>query len=160
MSLPPSYSQNGGGKEVVSFFFLANASTFSHSGRIACTRSATDHSIPKTLFMNPVLYADIAEVKRTYFSAYQFPTCTDPQLDKLVKNHYTSSETLLRKVHVLPCQVELIVRLAVHFKCKYHEVLGFMVQEYRNCRSTAMRYTAEYYHDKRTHCNAQPVINH
>ena len=115
---------------------------------------------PKDASMNPVLFADIADVKRAYFSAYQFSTCTDPQLDKLVKNHYTSSELLLRKVHVLPCQVELIVRLAVHFKCKYHQVLGFMVQEYRNCRSTALRYTAEYYRDNRALCNTQQVTNH
>jgi hypothetical protein len=110
--------------------------------------------------MNPVLFADIVDVKRAYYTAYQFSQLNELQLDRLVKHHYPSTELLLRKVHTLPCQMELIVRLAVHFKCKYHQVLGFMVQEFRNCKPPTVRHTAAYYPDYLTHCKQPSAVAH
>jgi hypothetical protein len=110
--------------------------------------------------MNPVLYAEIADVKRAYFSSYQFSTCTDKQLDNLVKRHYTTTELFLRKVHTLPCEIEIIVRLAVHFKCKYHEVLAHMVQEFRTSKPLARRHEPAYYPNYHASCFTQPCATH
>jgi hypothetical protein len=88
------------------------------------TISREDHQ------MNSVLYASIEDVKAVYVNSYEFADLTPVQINKLVCRHFVRQDLLLRKVHTLPCQIELVIRLAVHFDCEYHEVLKKMASEY------------------------------
>lgn len=79
---------------------------------------------------NPALYASTEEVKASYHLAYRFHCATPAQLRKQVSKHYRSQAALLLSASLLPCDIALVIRLAVHFKCQYHEVLGKMVAEH------------------------------
>jgi hypothetical protein len=110
--------------------------------------------------MNTALTACLSDVKFAYIRAYQLPTFTDTELASLVRQHYRREDLLLRKAHSLPCEIELIVRLAVHFKCRYHEVLALMIDDYQTNRPAFERHQSGYYPDYLpSTCAVQPCAH-
>lgn len=104
------------------------------------TRIPNESPIPRSdQKMNSVFYSGITDVKAAYIDAYKLASLTPVQIGRKVSKHFTSQETFLRNAFYLPCSMEVIVRLAVHFDCQYHEVLRYMAREYLSSQNKELK---------------------